>query len=470
MKAANTTTSSSEAIARELFSVSVWSSVFPMCIGPMPFRCRPPKIFVEVIFTDNPQGGVLSFMRYARNCMIRLIVLVPFLVLVNDVFAEEETLLGVVGQGNRPWQLVDVRSGVIESQGGLDAENPVAAIGRWTSSAPELVALTQNSKGIVSAVRVNRAARQSLTLSKGFFALAGGDVDASGFSDIAVIEAKGKRRIWKIFSDPFRGGPVREISWGKAGDIPIFVPYTEGQDWPALLRSRRSGVFRTLMVRNLLTGERRAIRLARAFRGIVKVRPIDVFGQGALLLITKSRYWVVGLDGNILESGQQPFGDSDVVVGDFLDIPGEEVAIRDQGRLVRLFSIASGATQFLSTSEGPLVGTFAMGRLSSPSSVGALNCVQTLNPYDGAAGFLWKESEHGGLVILTNQWFDSVVITKDGKIIDGPLEYSGVGNGNRHHWRNRSRSATSYPAGLVLVGRQAGRNTCWPINPASRID
>jgi hypothetical protein len=406
----------------------------------------------------------------ARSCIASVIVLMPFLFLVNDVLAQEEVLLGIIGQGSRPWELVDVRSGVVESQGGLDAENPVAAIGRWASTASEIVALTQSSKGIVSAVRVNRAARQSLSLSKGFFALAGGDVDASGFSDIAIIEAKGKRRIWKIHSDPFRGGPVREISWGKAGDIPIFVPYMDGQDWPALLRSSRAGAYRRLLLRNLLTGERRTIRLARAFRGITKVRPIDIFGQGALLLVSKSRYWIVGLDGRILEKGQQRFEDSDVVVGDFLDLPGEEVAIRGEGRLVRLLSVVSGETRLLTTSEGPLVGAFGMGRLSSPSSVGALNCAQTLNPNDGAAGFLWKESEHGGLVILTNQWFDSVVITKDGKIIDGPLEYSGVGNGNRHHWRNRSRSATSYPAGLVLVGRQAGRNTCWPINPASRID
>lgn len=106
-------------------------------------------------------------------------------------------------------------------------------------------------------------------------------------------------------------------------------------------------------------------------------------------------------------------------------------------------------------------------------------CAERRNSEDGTGGFLWKESETGGLVILfpeSDALFDSVVVSKKRKLnnkfrVLSRLQFSSFANGNRQHWRDRSKPASSFPTNSWVIARGTDRKICYRIaRPSDRID
>jgi hypothetical protein len=100
---------------------------------------------------------------------------------------------------------------------------------------------------------------------------------------------------------------------------------------------------------------------------------------------------------------------------------------------------------------------------------------------DGSGGFLWKESDHTGTVVLFPQFeqtaFDKVLVVKKRNMKKrkfkkvAELSFSGFANGNRQHWRD-PRSITQFPnKPLVVKTVLDGKKTCYRVpNPHERQD
>ena len=99
-------------------------------------------------------------------------------------------------------------------------------------------------------------------------------------------------------------------------------------------------------------------------------------------------------------------------------------------------------------------------------------------PVDPTAdGFLWKpvsESDGKPVVLLPSSWTgktarDATIYTPDGVRVESAL-YTGVGNGDREHYRFKER-AGEYPATAQVRISAAGNTWAWTIdNPAKRYD
>jgi hypothetical protein len=98
----------------------------------------------------------------------------------------------------------------------------------------------------------------------------------------------------------------------------------------------------------------------------------------------------------------------------------------------------------------------------TPPIVKPKNCEKLLDPFS-VRGFLWKESDHGGLVVLMPESYTGkvkkVIVRKPKTGLAGliqrffpeTLEYTGVANGNREHYRNRNKEPHSYPENSVVT-------------------
>jgi hypothetical protein len=105
---------------------------------------------------------------------------------------------------------------------------------------------------------------------------------------------------------------------------------------------------------------------------------------------------------------------------------------------------------------------------------GPEGCSQVFYP-DGVNGFLWKESDtQGGLVLIFPEQytrkFKSVVVSKFGRVLTETY-FAYFANGNRQHWRNPSRPAASFPSDSVVVAATPEGNLCWKVaRPSNRVD
>ena len=101
-------------------------------------------------------------------------------------------------------------------------------------------------------------------------------------------------------------------------------------------------------------------------------------------------------------------------------------------------------------------------------------CTEVMNARDGNEGFLLKNGESTGKVVIllperfVNK-FDAVTIER----LDGSretLSYSGFANGNRHHYRG-SRPTSSYKGNSRVIATEPNNRCEWQLpNMSSRID
>ena len=127
-----------------------------------------------------------------------------------------------------------------------------------------------------------------------------------------------------------------------------------------------------------------------------------------------------------------------------------------------------------------LAGSAAVVVLLFVSTAYAIpSCDKRMKGRDGPGGFLWKESDHGGLVVLFpgkfQDKFKRVVVTKAGKRLN-KLNFSGFANpdstGERQHWRKRRKSINRFPKRSVTV-RAVDKKLvrCWKVKrPQERND
>lgn len=120
--------------------------------------------------------------------------------------------------------------------------------------------------------------------------------------------------------------------------------------------------------------------------------------------------------------------------------------------------------------------------VSTACAAAPVGCGRVKTPNDGASGFLWKESDHGGLVVLfpTNyqSQFQKVLVLKKRKKTKrrfkrlASLRFSGFANGNRQHWRD-SRSINRFPNKRLYLKAldDSGKSLCYIIKkPHERND
>jgi len=115
----------------------------------------------------------------------------------------------------------------------------------------------------------------------------------------------------------------------------------------------------------------------------------------------------------------------------------------------------------------------------SPPRYNTKNCDLVMESKDGPGGFLWKESEHGGLVVLFpgkyKAQFKRVVVLKPSGARD-KLDFSGWANpdqnGERQHYRS-SKRPDQFPDRSVVRATfktsvfSGNKNHCWKVEDAS---
>ena len=115
----------------------------------------------------------------------------------------------------------------------------------------------------------------------------------------------------------------------------------------------------------------------------------------------------------------------------------------------------------------------------SPAAALRGKCDASAKANDGPGGFLWKESDHGGLVVLLPAELPNATRVEVFQKQKGPkkknkkiarLRSTGRANGDREHWRD-SRSIKEFPKGQVKVRalfNPSGLKLCWKVKQARR--
>ena len=108
--------------------------------------------------------------------------------------------------------------------------------------------------------------------------LAGGDFDGGGISDAAVVRLKGSKLRWEVRLNLFVDDvpTTKRFFLGKDGDRVFYLNLEGSADWAGVFGKDSRGRSRMLL-RNVLTGEKRAIRrLPKALTRGVRPRPFPI--------------------------------------------------------------------------------------------------------------------------------------------------------------------------------------------------
>lgn len=209
--------------------------------------------------------------------------------------------------------------------------------------------------------------------------ISGGDFDGNGVADAAVAKLGRSGVKWSIaydlFSQPVGLERIANVNFGKSGDRIFFASPDGTSDWIGTVGKAANGRDTELKIKSLLTGEVRTSDKALP-RFIVKnprPRPFPVKAALGFDVIGFTR--VVGgntkvyfytLDGGPVTVIDLP-GKGDIVVGNFNDGPGEEIAIKTTGgfTVVNPFTLSSSTA---ASSDGVAVDQININTLSADTT------------------------------------------------------------------------------------------------------
>jgi hypothetical protein len=282
------------------------------------------------------------------------------------------TLVEIADSGELSWTAKLSGSGEVSARGTLGKEGDQLILADWLGTgAPQIgVAALDGSSIIWKILDSENAVQQRTFGASNDLLISGGDYNGNGIADAAVARLRGRRAVWELKLDmfsPSEAAPMT-ITFGQSGDRAFFASPDGGSDWLAML-GKGPGNRSRLRMKNLVTGEVRTYAQLPAFASAnPRPRPFPVKqadGSDALGFIrgggSNTRVQFVKLDGHTLSRTTLP-GQGDLIVGDFNEGPGEEVAIKTSDGFF-IYNPVLGSTASATTLDGIAVDEININQL-----------------------------------------------------------------------------------------------------------
>lgn len=252
------------------------------------------------------------------------------------------TVVIVRENGSLAWRARRSGTGTMAQLGDIGSNGDDIIIGNWlNTTVPEVgVAFYRPAaKSIVWQIRDEQGgAHERLFGAKGNTVVSGADFNGDGITDGAVVRKKGRTLSWIIsydlFVNPAAPQGVQEIRFGGPGDQPFFISYEGGNDWLAIATKGKNGK-PVVRVKNTLNGRVRTItRIPRWSSSRRSLRPIPLGQSGAsdLLVFARQRQGITDVEfrtiAGVKLATSKIASMGDLVVGDYLDAPGQEIALK----------------------------------------------------------------------------------------------------------------------------------------------
>jgi len=411
----------------------------------------------------------------------------------------ELTLITINDNNSLSWNSKSAQSGVAASHGNLGKSGDHVVMGNWNGLSLGIIKEDEDTGKVTWKVKDMNGVVKTLEFgtNKDLF-VSGGDYDGDGRLDAAVVESKGKKLKWKIILHPFGdegAAEVQEFTFGKKNEAAFFMDLEGTGDWIAVLgEDPKKSTKRIARIKNIVTGEVRKIKT-----GNPKSRPepiadstgIDNFafinkGTNTTSIIIKDRSGKKISKTTIPAPGED---EGEVIIGDFTNEPGEEVAVQSSTGFVVFNPFTKGLTEISADDGIPVdeinINSFqkapGSGDSGDDGTIQPDNC-GTLNLPDGGDGNLWKpnsDTQYYAVFVAHSQYTGKIsqVRTYDAsnnQFIKN-LTYKGVGNGNRSNWQDYSLTGSNYKSqyGAIRIRVDLKSGSCVSAvvtDPSDRVD
>ncbi|MBN8548077.1 MAG: hypothetical protein J0M12_02050 [Deltaproteobacteria bacterium] len=244
--------------------------------------------------------------------------------------------------------------------------------------------------------------------------ISGGDFNGNGYADAAFVkkplEAETTYR-WQIRPDFFRdaaGGPrskakAIKVNFGKVGGSFFYVNVLGQNDWLAVLSANPSGPGSLVQLKNPLDGKSREFRVTGFSYANIRPLPIRQKKKRPDLLALAERsagstlVTFVDMRGRVKRQVTLP-GEGELIVGNFLTAPGEELAIQQSDNSFLFYNPITEAQSSVALPTGIPIDDININSFdSNPVEPSCED--ETLSPNDGTDRFLWKpKGENSGLL------------------------------------------------------------------------
>jgi hypothetical protein len=321
----------------------------------------------------------------------------------NDFNADgfsDFVLMSVNADQTIGWSYQDTVSGALVNLSSIGNITDIPILARWKGTGlPQVGAVTYDTAEeelIWKIVNDTGAIEERSFGTNKHTVISGGDFNGNGFVDAAIAVLKRKRVYWQINYDLFANSVGKEniasLRFGREGDRVFFASPDGVSDWIGTF-GRGSGGKPLLRLKSLITGEvRNYTEFPAGLITGVRPRPVPVklaSGIDILAFVYPSKITtkieIRDLAGTLVSETTLD-GAGEVVVGNFNNEPGEEIAVRgSQGFSV--YNPTSLTTNIVSTTTSlTLADEINIGSLKSISSGGGGSSNGSNNNEGGATG------------------------------------------------------------------------------------
>lgn len=198
----------------------------------------------------------------------------------------------------------------------------------------------------------------------GDLVISGGDFDADGIADAAVVRVRRNRLTWNLSYNHLSESPgkKRTFNFGVDGDRAFILKVEGSNDWLGVFGTRK-GKGAVAVLKNPLTKKERTVRgFPRSLTSGARPRPIPLIGpegEGVFAFVvedgSESVVLAYSLKGKRITRVVLP-GTGTVSVGDYLSTEaGDEIAIQASDRL-RVINPVTQGREFRAAVSGSVVG------------------------------------------------------------------------------------------------------------------
>ncbi len=416
-------------------------------------------------------------------------------------------LLTINKNGSLSWDGFATSVPSITSLGTLGNVGDHIAVAPWnTSSIPALGVVTKSGSSVSWIVNSNGNLQQLALGSPDSTVIAGADLNGNGVADAIAVTKEGSALTWEVQLDPFSLSPGARTSFrfGKSKDIPFFFSLGGTSDVVGLLRQK--GKFTTLLYRSLDGRVRKRRVLRNVPSGVDRPLPVKATSGKDLLgfsFVRSGETRVKLLDAAGRSRGSLRFaGTGTLLVGDFVDGFGEEVAlyseatgtaqvVNPRSKYSATIDIGDGIpvdeiniNSFQNNSSSPTNSPSSGGDSSSscPAVSAPAGQCQQKSAKDGNEGFLWKPNSDTmfyAVMLMPREYTGCTekveTVTTGGTVINELAKKAGTPNGGREGFQDFKFTGKTYKNqyGRIAVRATMKRGGCIEYaidNPASRTD
>lgn len=408
----------------------------------------------------------------------------------NNDGKSDLTYIAIDSDDNRlEWKTKSYISGLSSDHGSFGKAGDHIILGKWDGLSLGVIKEDKTTGNVTWRIKnqSNQVKNYQFGTNKDIF-VSGADVDGDGRTDAIVIRNKKKLR-WQIARNPFATTPqVQEIKFGRKKDNVFFMDLDDTGDWIGIVTSSPANSKKYLArLRNLNTGEKRTIKVGNSFQRPLPVKSSD--GRDIFAFANKgqnkTRVRFRNQSGKVFSKIVIPTPGSDdgtIVVGDFTNDSGEEIAIKSGNEYIIYNPFNKQQSAMANISGIPVdeinINTF----YTVPDSDSTPDSCGNLQLPDGGDGNLWKPNSDTmfyAVFVAHSQYTGKISQVRVYKASNNQfiknLTYKSTANGNRTNWQDYSLTGSNYKSQYGAIRLRIDLNTGGCISavisdPSNRVD